>query len=60
MIQTGVEQGIWKLEQDNESMVVRLLKYGQVIDEWVGDRVYKWEELYDLLLKKSYERRSEK
>lgn len=60
MVQTGVEQGIWKLEQDNESMVVRLLKYGQVIDEWVGDRVYKWEELYDLLLKKSYERRSEK
>lgn len=60
MIQTGVKQGIWELEQDNESMVVRLLKYGQVIDEWVGDRVYKWEELYDLLLKKSYERRSEK
>lgn len=60
MVQTGVEQGIWKLEQDNESMVVRLLKYGQVIDEWVSDRVYKWEELYDLLLKKSYERRSEK
>lgn len=60
MIQTGVQQGIWRLEQDSGTLVMRLLRYGHVIAEWTGAKEYSWEELYEMLLQESYERRGEK
>lgn len=53
----AVHQGIWRVEQDISTLHVWLLKYGEVIDEWDGEKIYSFDELYDILLKESYKRR---
>lgn len=58
-MELGSESGIWGITQDSKSLVVRLLKYGKEVDSWEADRRYTFEELHDLLVRKSYERREE-
>ena len=55
----AVAQGIWRVEQNSVSKEVYLVKYGEMIDHWTGDKIYSFEELYEILLKESYERRAE-
>ena len=55
----AVSQGIWRVEQDVSTLHVWLLRYGDPIDEWDGDKRYSFEELHDILLKESYKRRKE-
>lgn len=56
----AVSQGIWRVEQDSGSKEVYLIKYGEMIAHWTGEKIYSFEELYDILIKESYERRGEK
>lgn len=53
----AVSQGIWRVEQDVSTLHVWFLKYGEVIDEWDGDKRYSFDDLHDILLKESYKRR---
>lgn len=56
----AVSQGIWRVEQDCDSLEVFLIKYGNMIDHWKGEKIYTFEELHDILIKESYKRRQEK
>lgn len=58
-MELGSESGIWSIKQDSESLIVRLLQYGREVDAWEGEKRYTFEELHDLLVRKSYERRDE-
>ena len=58
-MELGSESGIWSIKQDSESLIVRLLQYGREVDAWQGEKRYTFEELHDLLVRKSYERRDE-
>lgn len=58
-MELGSESGIWGIKQDSESLMVRLLLYGKEVDSWKAERRYTFEELHDLLVRKSYERREE-
>lgn len=54
----GAEEGVWKVTQDSETRALRLEKYGHVVDEWQGERMYSFDELHEILIQKSYEKRS--
>lgn len=56
----AVSSGIWRVEQYAGSKEVVLLKYGEMIDHWTGEKIYSFDELHEILLRKSYERRGEK
>ena len=51
--------GIWKVEQNSETLEMRLYKYGHEIERWQGEKEYSFEELHEILMKKTYERRGE-
>ena len=53
----AVKAGVWELAQNEDTKRVSLLKYGRVVEEWDADRLYKHEELYDMLIVKTRERR---
>ena len=58
-MELGSESGIWGITQDSESLIVKLLQYGKEVDSWEAERRYTFEELHDLLVRKSDERREE-
>lgn len=51
---------VWKIEQAATTMEVVLYKYGHPVGRWQENRLLTWEELYNMLLQKSYEMRGEK
>ena len=55
----AVSQGIWRIEQDVASLEVYLLRYGDPIDHWTGEKIYSFDELHDMLIKESYIRRND-
>lgn len=55
----GSESGIWGLKQDSESLMISLTMYGRTVETWKGEKLYSFEELHDMLVQKSYERREE-
>lgn len=55
----AVSSKIWKVKQDSASLEVFLMKYGEVIEHWQGEKIYSFDELHEILLKKSYERRGD-
>lgn len=55
----GVAQGIWKVIQNGTTLEMELLQYGHVIETWQGEKLYSFEELNEIMLQKSYERRGE-
>lgn len=55
----GSESGIWGLKQDSESLMISLTMYGRIVETWKGEKLYTFEELHDMLVQKSYERREE-
>ena len=59
-MELGSESGIWSIKQDSESLKIRLLQYGKEVESWAGERIYTFEELHDLLVRKSYAMRGEK
>ena len=59
MVTVAVQQGIWKLEQNSETKVLSLYKYGELVDQSEEERLLTWEEMYEILLHESYEKRGE-
>lgn len=51
----AVKVGMWMIEQNSETFEVSLKKYGAVIENWTGDRLYSFNELHDMLANKTKE-----
>lgn len=55
----GVEAGVWKVVQDSRTRGMSLQKYGHTVATWPADRLYTFDELYEILVTKSNEMRGE-
>lgn len=60
MEKIAVSSGVWRIEQNTETKEVILFKWESEVDRWQEDKLLTWEELYDQLLKRSYDLRGEK
>ena len=56
----AVSAGIWKIEQNTDTMEIVLFKYGHEVGRWEEEQLLSWTQLHDMLLRESYLRRGEK
>ena len=59
MEKIAVSSGVWRIEQNTETKEVVLFKWETEKKRWPEDRLLTWEELYEELLRESYEMRGE-
>lgn len=52
----AVSAGVWEIKQDTDTNEVYLYKYGEIIETWKESRLLTWEEMYEILSRKSNER----
>lgn len=52
----GITSGIWMIRQDMTTHSVEILKYGEVVETWLENRTLTWNEMLEILAKKSCER----
>lgn len=50
---------VWRIEQNAQTFEIVLYKYNNAVGRWPSERLLTWEELYNMLLRKSYEKRGE-
>lgn len=52
----GVSAGVWEIYQDMNTNEVCLYQYGEIVETWKEPKALTWEEMHDLLARKSKER----
>ena len=55
-IRNGVSAGVWEIFQNADTNEVTLYKYGEPVETWRESKALSWDELYELLARKSKER----
>ena len=52
----GASSGIWEIYQDMATNEVSLYTYGELVETWKESRRLSWDELFEIMAKKSKER----
>ncbi len=49
----AVSAGVWEIVQDTDTNEVYLYKYGDLLETWQESKRLTWEEMYEILSRKS-------